>query len=425
MKDKGFKIFCTFGILLALVWIFYLFFGRLLVQAAYDGKAPAVFSHIIEGQSVHPAEFYQTLALRFMKKISVAAVAFCIVLIILAPFCGYLYKSNPNLLAFLGGILFCIILTSSVEVFLRLYTPGKSDGLDQYYPPGYWHKDEFGIIEAIPGQHRSYKKSLKTNQFIYDVIYSIDKYGRRVTPVEETDKRNRFILFFGCSFTYGEGVQDRETLPYYVGRLAAQHTPYNYGYHGLGPFDALAKIENIDFKKEVKEKEGIIIYTFIPDHFNRIVGSMSTMVWHFNGACYQKTPEGKLVRNGDFKTGRPVLTRIYSFLSKSRILEAFKVNLPSRLGDRDLKLFVQTCQAMNTIINEKFPQSAFYVVIYPGTENSNRLVKYLREGGIKYLDYTQLFDPTNHGFHLSKYDDHPAPLAYRLIAEKIVKDLHL
>jgi len=420
---SSFKIVCILGIFLALVWISYLLWGRVLIQAAYDGKAPALLSRLIEGQNVHPPEFYQGLALRFMKKMSVAAFALCIFLIISIPFFKYLSKVNPNLLAFLGGIVFCIILISSVEVALRLYAPRKSSFLERFYSTDYWRRDEFGIIEAKPGQYRSFLKNLKNGQFIYDVTYFIDKHGRRITPVDKRN-RDRFVLFFGCSFTYGEGVPDDQTLPYYVGRLTAQYTPYNYGYHGLGPFDALAKIENINFKNEVRETQGIIIYTFMSDHLNRLMGSMSTMVWHFNGAYYQKSSAGKLVRNGDFKTGRPIRMRLYTLLSKSRILEALKINLPSRIGDYDLKLFVQTCQAMDTMIKEKFPQSAFYVVIYPRT-NSDRLVQYLKEAGIKYLDYTQLFDRSDPKFSLSVDDHHPTPLAYQLVAEQIVKDLHL
>lgn len=395
-----------------------------MIQAAYDGKAPALLSRLIEGQNVHLPEFYQGLALRFMKKMSVAAFALCIFLIISLPLLRYLFKVNPDLLALLVGIVFCIILISSVEVALRLYVPRKSNILERFYSTDYWRRDEFGIIEAKPGQYRSFLKNLKNNQFVYDVTYFIDDYGRRITPVDKRD-RNRFILFFGCSFTYGEGVRDDQTLPYHIGRLAAQHTPYNYGYHGLGPFDALAKIENIDFKNEVRETQGIIIYTFVSNHLNRLKGSMSTMVWHFNGAYYRKSSAGKLVRNGDFKTGRPIQTRLYTLLSKSRILEALKINLPPSIGDHDLKLFVQTCQAMDTITKEKFSQSAFYVVIYPGTRNSTRLIQYLNEGGIKYLDYSQLFDTSDPQFYLSKDDHHPTPLAYQLVAEQIVKDLHL
>ena len=417
------KILCIFGILLALGWIFYFLFGNFLIQTAYDGKAPALLSRLIDGQNAHPPEFYQTLALRFMKKLSVAAFALCIFLIISLPFFKYFNKVNPDLLALFGGILFCIILVSFVEVALRLYAPWKSNVLERYYAPDYRGSDEFGIIEAKPGQYRSFLKNLKNDQFIYDVTYSIDDYGRRITPVDKGN-RDRFILFFGCSFTYGEGVGDDQTLPYHVGRLAAHYTPYNYGYHGLGPFDALAKIENIDFKNEVRETPGIIIYTFMPDHLNRLLGSMSTMGWHFNGAYYRKSAAGKLVRNGDFKTGRPIWTRIYTLLSKSRILEVLKINLPPKIGDYDLKLFAQTCQAMDAIIKAKFPQSAFYVVIYPGT-NSDRLVQYLEEGGIKYHDYTRLFDPADPKFYLSEDDHHPAPLAYQLVAEQIVNDLHL
>src|SRR3990167_621897 len=108
------KIFCIFGIFLAIGWGLYFLFGNFLIQMAYDGKAPALFSRLIEGQNAHPPEFYQALALHFMRKMSIAAFTLCVALIIFLPFFRYLSNAGPNLLAFLGGCLFCIILWSSI-----------------------------------------------------------------------------------------------------------------------------------------------------------------------------------------------------------------------------------------------------------------------------------------------------------------------
>ena len=79
---------------------------------------------------------------------------------------------------------------------------------------------------------------------------------------------------------------------------------------------------------------------------------------------------------------------------------------------------------MDAIIKKRLPGSAFYVVLYP-EKSSSRLAQYLKEGGIKYLDYTQLFDSSDPKFHLHENDLHPTPLALQLVGEQIVKDLHL
>ena len=122
MRLSG-KILRIFALLLAIGWILYFLFGNFLIQAAYNGKAPAFFSRLIEGQSIHHLQFYQALALQLMKKISLAAFALCIFVIISVSVIKYLYKANPDLLAILGGILFCIILLSFVEAAVTLTLP--------------------------------------------------------------------------------------------------------------------------------------------------------------------------------------------------------------------------------------------------------------------------------------------------------------
>jgi len=107
---------------------------------------------------------------------------------------------------------------------------------------------------------------------IYQAIYSIDRFSRRITPVK--NKADKFLLFFGGSFTFGEGVNDNETLPYYVVKEANQYQPYNYGFHGYGPQEMLAKLESKNFASELTQKQGHLIYSFIDPHVERAAGSM-------------------------------------------------------------------------------------------------------------------------------------------------------
>jgi hypothetical protein len=47
----------------------------------------------------------------------------------------------------------------------------------------------------------------------FDVHYSTDRFGRRMTVVEAPERRRELALFFGCSVTWGAGVEDDQTLP--------------------------------------------------------------------------------------------------------------------------------------------------------------------------------------------------------------------
>jgi hypothetical protein len=105
----------------------------------------------------------------------------------------------------------------------------------------------YGLVPEM--QVRASRK--KNQQLLYEVIYSTDALGRRSSPVAE-GPRPHFILFFGDSYTFGEGVNDDETLPSFTGQFAPQYRPYNYGVGGYGPQQMLAKLQTEDIRQEVE-----------------------------------------------------------------------------------------------------------------------------------------------------------------------------
>jgi hypothetical protein len=77
------------------------------------------------------------------------------------------------------------------------------------------------------------------------------------------------IVFLGCSFTFGQGVNDRETLPYRVGE--SRHVPtLNLGGIGYG-IHHVYKIF-LDKYATVNNTGRLFIYTLIPDHVLRASG---------------------------------------------------------------------------------------------------------------------------------------------------------
>ena len=84
-------------------------------------------------------------------------------------------------------------------------------------------KDELLGYKPRPNARMASKMKLKGRE-IYNVTYSTDAYSRRVTPVRAVGQADKFILFFGCSFTFGAGVQNDETLPFFVGQFGHHDT---------------------------------------------------------------------------------------------------------------------------------------------------------------------------------------------------------
>jgi hypothetical protein len=66
-----------------------------------------------------------------------------------------------------------------------------------------YQKDRLLGYKPLPNMRMVSKMTFKGRQ-IYKVIYSTDEHSRRITPVQSVGEIDKFIFFFGCSFTFGE-----------------------------------------------------------------------------------------------------------------------------------------------------------------------------------------------------------------------------
>jgi len=138
-----------------------------------------------------------------------------------------------------------------------------------------------------------------------------------------------------------------------------------------------------------------------------------------------KNKDGTLIRKGNFETGRPVITTIYKIIDKSRILKILGISIPPRIGNSDIKLASEAIQQMKIAFNEKYPNGEFYALIYPGSIFAKEIIAHLNRLGVRYLNYSHLFIRNDPNYCLAREDLHPSALAYKTIAQTIVKDLRL
>jgi hypothetical protein len=168
------------------------------------------------------------------------------------------------------------------------------------------------------------KKKIE-GKVLYDVSYTI-KNRLRHTPNSNVNSKD-CVLFFGCSFTFGEGLPDTSTLPFYFNDLVnRKFKVFNYGFHGYGPHQMLATIENrISKDMEGCKNEKIAIYSFIPFHVARAAGYSG---WDQDGPMYE-------IVNGSLEKVIPFKNRIPHVLNEkirlSHIYKKFFTNkLPSK-----------------------------------------------------------------------------------------------
>jgi len=264
---------------------------------------------------------------------------------------------------------------------------------------------------------------------IYDVIYRTDQWGRRETSTRAGSPSTSFLLFFGDSNMFGEGLSQTETLPYYAGELATGSRPYNYGVPGYGPAQLLALVRLGRLRREVPEYDGYGIYFLIPDHVGRVIGSSRVSAgWGRHFPYYDMNERGDLVARGDFVHGRPFTTLAYYFWTKSNLMDYLRIDLPLRHTMHDYSLTAKILAESGRLLARQFRLRGFIVVLGQAYNATQRhVIRRVRDAfiheGVASLDYTELFDMDNPQYRLSEFDYHNSARANRAIAIRLVADL--
>ena len=143
--------------------------------------------------------------------------------------------------------------------------------------------DTLGVRPA-PGLHTTAKMTYG-GRTVYDVTYSFDEHGLRISPPDERGFEQPCVLFFGGSFTFGEGVEDDEAMPYRAGvRAAGRAAVRNFGFSGYGPHQMLAAIESGFVEEAARCTPRWAVYQAVYHHVLRAAGAW-TWVGTGLGTC--------------------------------------------------------------------------------------------------------------------------------------------
>lgn len=300
-----------------------------------------------------------------------------------------------NLLALLFGLFLCLLIFLFADIVLGILKNRQAREVirdKDFYKVGMVQDDDLGY-RILPNMRVPVTKT-EDGEHIYSVLYTTDEAGRRVVPdsakAGETDK---FLAFFGCSFTFGEGVSDKETLPNQVARLLPGYRVYNYGAPGYGPQQMLAMAESGFVQDTIPEQKGIVVYTIFFGHLNRASGRMNSALMHGRHFPYYRVDKDTLVRAGNFDTARPGLHRLMSLINRSGIVRYFNLNFPP-LRKKDYELTARIILEAQHLFSKQFEEIDFYVLMYPAIPQLNHslepVFEYFKGQDITVLDYHKL-----------------------------------
>lgn len=255
----------------------------------------------------------------------------------------------------------------------------------------------------------------KTKKSIYNITYKIDKNGLRITP--NINPNGSSYLFYGGSFTYGEGLEANQTLPAQFAALTkGEHNIVNFGFEGYGPHQMLRNLELSTEDAYVKKDVKAVFYQLIDHHTNRAAGKIA---WGVNSPLYTIDDHNNLIHQG------PIHSK-FSLIPLLKQSQIYHNILGPAIGSNqaDLDRLIAILRQSKSIISQKY-DAEFYVILwlsehYPYMdEMKSRLEK---EFNVIWVPTLLPLAPTEDWSQ--KYsilgDGHPNAYAYQLIAEHLV-----
>ena len=240
----------------------------------------------------------------------------------------------------------------------------------------YENQDEYFIESDVLGyapsrSRRTHTYSTYHADTLFNVHYTIDENGQRLSPPFFSHPDARSALFFGCSLTFGYGLNDHETLPYMTGyKTNGMLKVYNFAFNGYGTHQMVSSLEHGHVESIVKVPPKYIFYLAIPAHMDRIKNNKD---WGFHDPKYVMNDAGEVAYKGHFdEYGSEIVRKaVYEFKvayakikSKSYVLQLLDVSnsYDREYSEEDQQFFVAMIAKARDLAKIKYPDAEFHVI---------------------------------------------------------------
>ena len=218
---------------------------------------------------------------------------------------------------------------------------------------------ELGYDLKPGAKNKDIKVNFYNRQVVYSGSYSINNLGNRNTGYNDFDYNT---IFMGCSFTFGEGLNDDETLAFKMNDRKKFKT-INTGVGGYGFLQSKIKTE-----KFINQNVENIVYFALPlSHSSRDNGfiKQKDKDQETNLDNYNK----KKINNYFFKR---IVDLMYYFtkFNTIKVIKYAKISINNKIQDKEeiQKNFLSELKIFkNKLINQNIN---FYIILYDyGNEN--------------------------------------------------------
>jgi hypothetical protein len=257
--------------------------------------------------------------------------------------------------------------------------------------------------------------------YIFNINYFYDEFGRRIIKDKKHSsiQADRFALFFGCSDLLGAGVTAENTIPEIFETNIQGYKSYNYGFPGTGAHYLNRFLETTDIKKEVSEKNGILVYVMTEGHYPKSLGKL----WHIIRPVMPKyTLHGDTLQFlGPFIEVDPVSSFLYKYLGTSWLrLQLGNVNRFTDYTEDEDRLVCRMLKTAKDNFFKQYPNSRFILFLHTNLppRDRSKLKECAAAEKIESVDADMYYDAEK--FDSDPVYRHPTKFFNEVLSKKLI-----
>jgi hypothetical protein len=338
---------------------------------------------------------------------------FTLVFFLLADIAGLVRGKWRNFLLVPASLTFGICL---IEGAANIWEPKE---LTLVSPPYglYTTRPIIGEGPDRAGLFHQQKTDQSTGATVYSVDYTIDSNLLRHTQSCETGPA---IVFFGCSFMFGAGLNDGDTLAQaFADTLDRKERVVNLGFPGYGPQQFLSEMQSGLFDPVIGPQPRLFVFLTAVWHAER-----SSCKSHFARHSPRYILEnGELVLKGVCREGLSL--QLQEWLWNSAAYRVFIEPYERRVTHDDVELYVRIMLAAIDLAKKKYavPPIVLYLKTPVGSKylsgtgfSEDIIMQRLKDGGAAVIDASLNREEAAGATIAIPGDGHPTALANRLRA---------
>jgi hypothetical protein len=282
------------------------------------------------------------------------------------------------------GLTTLVLGAWSIEVFFafRAALAPQESYRGNYSTQEYWNSEDRDLgYSPRPGIVATSAKVVAGRE-IYRATYSIDQNSlRRTSPGPESASAVDCLLFFGDSFTFGEGLNDSDTLPWILQEsLGPRWKVRNFAFHGYGPHQMLAAIESgrVRLATGLCPGRQLALAQFSEEQVARALGRAS---WDLHGPWYVPDGRGGATLAGRFDQRPGATSPALSGRYRPAILRWLDWQRLFLVKDSDRRFFVALLATARERLSREYPGAEWHLILLD-THPSAIVTSGLRDWGL-------------------------------------------